>query len=99
VQYTVADQHGHFVARVDFAYPNDLVAIEYEGSGHFTEQQVIRDGRRYTRLADLGWCVFRYFTSDLYRHLVRIVSEIHRAITSSSDRQDTSAVRRHLRQP
>jgi very-short-patch-repair endonuclease len=91
-QYTVVDQLGHFVARVDFAYPDDLVAIECEGSDHFTDQQVIRDGRRYTRLADLGRRVYRYFARDVYRHPVRRVSEIHRALTVHHQTSSPSAL-------
>lgn len=91
-QYTVVDQLGHFVARVDFAYPDDLVAIECEGSDHFIDQQVIRDGRRYTRLADLGRRIYRYFARDVYRHPVRIVSEIHRALTVHHQTSSPSAL-------
>jgi hypothetical protein len=54
------------VATVDLAYPADLVAIEYEGADHFTDLRVLRVGGRYTRLAALGWRVYRYFAPDVY---------------------------------
>jgi len=81
-QHLVADERGQIVARVDLAYPESLVAIEYEGADHFTDRQVMRDGRRYTQLADLGWRVFRYFAHDVYRRPDRITSEIRRALAT-----------------
>jgi hypothetical protein len=81
-QHLVADERGQIVARVDLAYPEALVAIEYEGAEHFTDRQVVRDGRRYTQLADLGWRVFRYFAHDVYRRPDRITTELRRALTS-----------------
>jgi hypothetical protein len=82
VQHLVADERARIVARVDLAYPEALVAIEYEGADHFTDRQVMRDGRRYTQLTDLGWRVFRYFAHDVYRRPDRITAEIRRALTT-----------------
>jgi very-short-patch-repair endonuclease len=82
VRYPIVGERAEIVTTVDLAYPEALVAIEYEGADHLTEQQVRRDGRRYTRLADLGWRVYRYFAGDVYRCPDRIVAEIHRALTT-----------------
>jgi hypothetical protein len=96
-QHLVADEHGQIVARVDLAYPESLVAIEYEGADHFTDQQVIRDGRRYTQLADLGWRVFRYFAHDVYRRPDRITSELRRALTARAIPRPRQPVEQRLR--
>jgi hypothetical protein len=82
VQYRVVDDRAHVVATVDLAYPDALVAIEYEGDDHVTDRRVLRDGRRYTRLADLGWRVYRYFAPDVYRRPQLIIGEINRALTT-----------------
>lgn len=82
VQYAVVDDRAHVVATVDLAYPEALVAIEYEGAAHFTDRRVLRDGRRYTRLADLGWRVYRYFARDVHRRPDEVVEEIRRALTT-----------------
>jgi very-short-patch-repair endonuclease len=65
---------------VDLAYPEATIAIEYEGIDHFTPYRVVRDTRRYTRLVDLGWRVYRYFAADVERHAERIVTEVGRAL-------------------
>lgn len=80
VQYPVSDERADAFALLDLAYPEHMVAIEYEGREHLTERQVIRDARRTTRLTDLGWRVYRYFARDVYRRPDRILDEIRRAL-------------------
>ncbi|MDT7775546.1 MAG: hypothetical protein QOC67_4470, partial [Pseudonocardiales bacterium] len=48
VQYRVPDRRAHVVASVDLAYPEQLIAIEYEGADHFAGHRVVRDVHRYT---------------------------------------------------
>lgn len=65
MQWIVRDG-GDLVARVDLAYPELKIAIEYEGDGHRTEKEQWRaDIRRQRRLEDLGWIVIRLTESDL----------------------------------
>ncbi|MBA2324325.1 MAG: DUF559 domain-containing protein [Pseudonocardiales bacterium] len=80
VQHTVLDHRGWQVATVDLAYPDERIAIEYEGAAHFEQRRVVRDTRRYTRLVDLGWRVYRYLAADIYRTPDRTVDEIGRAL-------------------
>ncbi len=54
------------VARVDLAYPQWRIAIEYEGDGHRVDQeQWRRDIRRQRDLEDRGWIVIRLTQADL----------------------------------
>lgn len=84
VQHPVVDELARVVATVDLAYPEKLVAIEYEGADHFTDLRVQRDGGRYTRLAALGWRVYRYFAGDMYGHPDRIVRDMRLALTTQA---------------
>lgn len=63
VQYRVLDAHGFVVARLDLAYPQVKLAIEYDGGHHFTDLGSRRDRRRDLALSDLGWHTMR-FTRD-----------------------------------
>lgn len=65
-QYRVT-KNGRFVARVDFAYPERRLAIEYEGLWHGEAQQVVRDRRRLNRLLEAGWRVLFVTAEDLRR--------------------------------
>jgi Protein of unknown function (DUF559) len=66
-QHTVRDRHGGFVARVDFAWPQHKVALEYEGIWHGEPQQVARDRQRLNRLTAEGWIVLFVTAADLRR--------------------------------
>jgi hypothetical protein len=65
-QFRVFDEEG-FVARVDFAYPDLLLAIEYEGQWHGEGVQVSRDRRRQNRLSAAGWRVLFVTNVDMRR--------------------------------
>ncbi|MFE6735208.1 endonuclease domain-containing protein [Microbacterium sp. NPDC057650] len=65
VQHEVRDP-GRLIARVDLAYPELKIAIEYEGDGHRTSKDQWRaDIRRQRDLEDRGWIVIRLTQADL----------------------------------
>jgi hypothetical protein len=60
------DSAGAFVARVDLAYPDARLALEYEGDIHRTDRVVWqRDIARRERVEDLGWRMVRITAADL----------------------------------
>lgn len=64
-QHTVRDASGEFVARVDLAYPELRIAIEYDGAWHGEAGQLSRDRRRHNRLVAAGWTVFYVTAADM----------------------------------
>lgn len=64
-QFTVRAEDGAFIARVDLAFPDLRVAIEYDGAWHGESVHVGRDRRRMNRLSDAGWTVFYVTAADL----------------------------------
>jgi hypothetical protein len=57
---------GAFVARVDFAFTAERVALEYEGDIHRVDQATWRkDLRRRERVEDLGWRMVRVTADDI----------------------------------
>ncbi len=64
-EYEIWDQGGHFLARVDFAYPDKKVYIEVDGSHHETRKQRQADMTRQNRLSRAGWVPFRYDRFDV----------------------------------
>ena len=65
VQFRVVDEYGFVLARVDLAYPEAKLAIEYDGAVHFTPAQARRDRQRDAELASLGWLTLRLGPDDL----------------------------------
>ena len=77
-QFEVLDG-GRFVARVDLAFPEVRLAVEYEGAHHFVEDQIARDDERIERLRAAGWRVIRVTAADL-RDLEALIARVRAAL-------------------
>lgn len=67
-QFRVLDGYGQFVARLDMAYPEYRVGIEYDGPQHWTDPAVRqRDIDKMFTLNELDWIVIRA-SRDLLRY-------------------------------
>lgn len=67
-QFEVFGQFDNFVARVDMAWPQYKIAVEFDGAQHWTDAvQYSRDIDRLADLEALGWIVIRV-SSDMLRH-------------------------------
>ena len=63
-QYRVISS-GRSVARVDFAWAEERVALEYDGLWHAEPGQFAQDRRRLNRLTEAGWRVIFVTAADL----------------------------------
>lgn len=82
VQFEVRDA-GCFIARVDLAYPELKIAIEYEGDGHRTDKaQWRRDIQRQRELEALGWIVIRLTQDDLEDAGASLLVSLRRAVAT-----------------
>jgi very-short-patch-repair endonuclease len=74
-QHRVRDDAGRVLARVDFAWPDRRVAVEYEGRWHGEPQQVARDRARLNRLTAAGWRVV-FVTAEDLREPDRLIARL-----------------------
>ena len=86
LQYTVYDELGEFVARLDMAYPWLKLAIEYDGRGHLTAWQQQSDARRLNRLDAAGWSVLRFTAPDIFRTPDVTAAQVREAIARRTRR-------------
>jgi hypothetical protein len=78
---------GAFLARVDLAWPEMKIAIEYDGRWHVgSVAQLERDRRRLNRLVAAGWIVLHVTAARMRDDFPGIVSELRAAIRSRSRR-------------
>ena len=66
---------GALLARVDLAFPDERLVIEYEGAYHFDGIQIARDDVRLRLLVAAGWRVIRLSAADL-RDLDSVVARV-----------------------
>ena len=65
-QFEVLNE-GRLVARVDFAWPSQKVALEYDGLWHAEKGQFARDRERLNELREAGWVVVFVTAADMHR--------------------------------
>src|SRR5262245_31840192 len=81
VQVALYDDHGKFLARTDLYYPDQRLALEYDGGTH--RESLVEDNRRQNRLLRAGFRLLRFTASDVYNTPQATASQV-RALLSSS---------------
>lgn len=80
VQYEIRDDDGRLVARVDFAYPDHHIAIEYDSFEHHTGRAaIVRDGARRNAIVALGWLPITATARDLTNGGHQLAADLRRA--------------------
>jgi hypothetical protein len=78
-QFVIRTDDGRFVARVDLAYPDWMVVIEYDSVEHHTGTAAhIRDSARRDAIGDLGYAVLTATSADLKDRGQRIAASVRR---------------------
>ena len=76
----VVIEGGAFLGKVDLAWPEAKLIVEYEGPHHFDVDRAAMDDARYAALRAAGWRVIRLANADL-RDLDAVVARIRAALT------------------
>ena len=86
-QFGVLDEAGWVRYRLDLAYEEERVGIEYDGSSHLDRRRLQRDRIRHNWLSSRGWAL-RYFTDeDIYRRADLIVPTVREVLHSGRSRR------------
>lgn len=84
-QLKIFNAAGQFVARVDLAWPELKVAVEYDGAHHDDPAQIARDRARINALRAAGWTVLVIDRKQLARP-ADVVGLVHRALMDAAAR-------------
>jgi len=76
LQYEIIDGNGE-LRRVDFAWPEQRLAVEYDGlDWHADPEAMRRDRRRQAALLDVGWTVIAIVFEDVRYRSAEFVARI-----------------------
>jgi hypothetical protein len=76
LQYEVIDRCGQ-LWRLDFAWPEAMVAAEYDSmQWHANPERWKRDRVKAARLGDLGWTLVPFVVDDVRRHPTELVTRV-----------------------
>jgi uncharacterized protein DUF559 len=73
-EYEIRDEHGEWVATVDFAWPRWRLVLEYDGNEFHGPRRRPLDARRQAAIEALGWRVLRADRFDLRPSSTRLFS-------------------------
>ncbi|MEU4248584.1 hypothetical protein AB0F15_14370 [Amycolatopsis sp. NPDC026612] len=84
LQVPVVDEQGAFVGRLDLAFPERKLAVEYDGDWHREGDQPQRDEARRRAIRALGWSFVIVTKTDLYGAPKAVVASIRAALSRES---------------
>ena len=70
---------------LDFYIPSAKIAIELDGSQHYSEEHRLADSQRDQRLAEYGIKVLRYLNADVNNNFYGVCQDILNHIKSRTD--------------
>lgn len=79
LQHEIRDAVG-FVARVDLAWPDRRVVVEFDGDGHRDRAVFVNDVRRQNRLVAAGWTVLRFTSADVLGRPDEVIAAVRAAL-------------------
>ncbi len=80
-EHTVVDEHGGFIAVVDFAFPDRRLAIEVDGyEFHSSPGAAAARNVRDRQLLDAGWRPLHFMWREVDRHPESVAAEIRRQL-------------------
>lgn len=65
LQYVIRDAVGRFLARVDLAWPERRVVVEFDGNVHRDRRVFVEDLRRQNGIVLADWRVLRFSSADV----------------------------------
>ena len=91
LQWWARNSAGTPVYRLDLAWPDYRVGLEYDGSDHLTRMRQRSDIERRAWLMQTGWRVLWVTDVDIYRYHVRMIARL-RQLIQSGDHADRAAI-------
>jgi hypothetical protein len=80
LQHVIRGRRGEFLGRVDLAWPERQVLVEFDGDVHRERQVFVNDVRRQNGLVLAGWVVLRFTSADLLGRPDWVMATIRRAL-------------------
>jgi hypothetical protein len=77
-QWEITNAAGVLLWRLDLAYPEIRVAVEYDGAWHWKQRRA--DDKRRAALRALGWEVLVFDADDVYGNPDGVVSQVRAAL-------------------
>lgn len=75
-KYSIVREYSVFPYFIDFAFINEMVAVEIDGSQHLLPDRKERDDKKDKLLNDLGWLVIRVSEKEIKTNIENVFDQI-----------------------
>ena len=75
-KYSIVREYSVFPYFIDFAFVNEMVAVEIDGSQHLLPERKERDDKKDKLLDDLGWLVIRVSEKEIKTNIDEVFKQI-----------------------
>jgi len=75
-KYSIEREKSFFPYFVDFAFINEMVGVEIDGSQHLIEERIISDEKKDKLLNNLGWSVIRITAEEVKHNIDNVFNKI-----------------------
>jgi len=86
-KYSIVREYSLFPYYVDFAFINELVAVEIDGSQHLLEDRKMKDNMKDKLLIENGWKVIRISENELKNNIKKVFCEIENFLSLSNNKK------------
>jgi very-short-patch-repair endonuclease len=83
-KYLIVREKSVFPYFIDFAFENELVAVEIDGSQHLLEKSVISDEKKNDLLMNLGWSVIRITDKEIKTNIQNAINIIEKVLNNAN---------------
>jgi hypothetical protein len=84
LQHIATDAANAFLGKVDLAWPDARVLVEFDGDVHRDRDVFVKDVRRQNGLVLAGWTVLRFTSADVRGRPQWVIQTIRRALAAAS---------------
>ena len=75
-KYKIEREKSVFPFYIDFAFIEQKLAIEIDGSQHLLPDRVLSDERKDTFLKENGWIIVRFTASEVIKNVDLVISKL-----------------------
>lgn len=80
LKYSIIREYSIFPYFIDFAFMNEKIAVEIDGSQHLKEENALRDIKKDELLKSLDWSVIRITEKEIKKNIEYVFASIEKII-------------------